>query len=134
MFGSKKRKEKKEEKRENKAIEDVKKNRSKYEEKVKKKLAKKLDADERIIGIVAYGNAGTYIAKTNKSRFYIGGVQGFSITETILTKDKILNVSKTGLMPPTLYLDLLNSKIRLFQEGDFTKMDYLHKEVVKLIG
>lgn len=134
MFGSKKRKEKKQEKKDNKALEQLEKDRSKLEPKVIKKLSKKLDKGENIIGIVSYNTNLCYIAKTNKNRFFVGGVQGFKTTETILTRDNIHNVSKTGLMPAYINLELINGTIRLFGEGDITKVDKLYMDTVNLIG
>ncbi|MBQ3422024.1 MAG: hypothetical protein IJH34_10210 [Romboutsia sp.] len=134
MFGMKKRAEKKQEKRDVKSLEQLEKDRSKLESKVIKKLSKKLDKDESVTGIVAYNSNLCYIAKTNKNRFFVGGVQGFKTTETVLTRDNIHNVSKAGLMPAYINLELVNSSIRLFGEANITKADKLYMDVINLIG
>lgn len=141
MFGLKKHKEKKQlkrdlkqEKRDNKSLEELAKNRNKIEAKVIKNISKKLDKDENIIGIVAYSSYLSYIVKTDKNRFFVGGVQGFKTIETILTKDKILNVTKTGLMPTYINLELINGAIRLFGEGNIAKSDKLYMDVVNLVN
>lgn len=135
MFGATKRKEKKEEKRTNKALEELQKNRTKIEAKVVKNLSKKLDKGETITGIVAYGTANTYIAKTTNDRFFVGGVQhGIKVMETILTRDKIMNVSKSGLMPANINLELINGSIRIIAEGNIYKVDKLYMDIVNLVG
>lgn len=134
MFGFKKRQEKKQEKRDNKALEELNKNRIKVEAKVTKKLSKKLDSDESIIGIVAYSTPSTYIVKTSKNRFFVGGVQGLKVMETILTRDKILNVSKAGMLPASINLELMNGNIRIVSEANIAKVDKLYMDIVNLIG
>lgn len=134
MFGMKKRAEKKQEKKDNKALEQLEKDRSKLEPKVIKKLSKKLDKDENITGIVAYNTNLCYIAKTDKNRFFIGGVQGIKTMETVLTRGNIHNVSKSGMMPAYINLELVNGTIRLFGEGHTTKVDKLYMDVINLIG
>ncbi len=141
MFGSAKRKEKKQlkrdlkqDKRDNKSLEELAKNRNKIEPKVVKNISKKLDSDENIIGIVAYSSNLSYIVKTDKNRFFVGGVQGLKTVETILTKDKILNVTKSGLLPAYINLELTNSSIRLFGEGNIAKADKLYMDVINLVG
>lgn len=141
MFGLKKRQEKKQlkndikqEKRDNKSLEELSKNRNKIEPKVIKNINKKLDKDESIVGIVAYSTYLSYIVKTSKNRFFVGGVQGLRTVETILTKDKILNVTKAGLMPTYINLELINGAIRLFGEGNIAKSDKLYMDVVNLVN
>ena len=132
MFGMKKRKEKKQQKRDLKSDKELVKNRTKYETKFKKTISKKLNPDETISGIVAYN--GSYIIKTSKNRFFIGGVQGLRFTETILTKDKILNISKSGLLPANINVELLNGNIRLFSEANVYKVDKLYMDTINLVG
>lgn len=134
MFGIKKRAEKKQEKKDVKALEQLEKDRSKLEPKIIKKLSKKLDKGESITGIVAYNTTLCYIAKTNKNRFFVSGVQGFKTIETVLTRSNIHNVSKAGLGPSYINLELVNGTIRLFGEGHLTKVDKLYMDVINLIG
>lgn len=130
MFGMKKRAEKKD----TKALKQLEKDRSKLELKVTKQLSRKLDKGENITGLVAYNTTLCYIAKTNKNRFFVGGVQGFKTIETVLTRNNISNVSKAGLGPSYINLELINGTIRLFGEGHLTKVDKLYMDVVNLIG
>lgn len=134
MFGSKKRKEKKQEKRDNKYLEELDKNRSKIEPKVIKKISKKLDKGETIKGIVAYSSTSSYIVKTSNNRFFVSGVQGLRVVETILTRDKIMNISKSGLLPANICIELVNGSIRLFAEANIIKVDKLYMDTINLIG
>lgn len=147
MFGLKKRKEKKERKREqkiekrvNKQIKGMDKQRNKAEDKVIKKISRQLFKDETIEGIVAYASTerfmpgGYYIVKTSNDRFFVGGLQRKKSVETVLTRDKILNVTKSGIMPTTVNLELVNGSITLFVEGKVAVADKLYMDTLELIN
>lgn len=146
MFGLKKRKEKKEQKKErklekrvNKQIKGMDKKREKAEDKVIKKISKQLSKNESIEGIVAYASAerfmpgGYYIVRTSEDRFFVGGLQRGKLVETVITKDKILNISKSGIMPTSINLELVNGNITLFVEPKVVKADKLYIDALELI-
>lgn len=121
--------------RDAKSLKQLLKNRNKIEPKVIKKISKRLDSDETILGIVAYRTYNNYIVKTSKGRFFVGGIQNkLKIAEMILTRDKIISVSKDGLLPANIKLELINGNIVIVQEANIAKVEKLYMDIVNLVG
>lgn len=121
--------------RDAKSLKQLLKNRNKIEPKVIKKISKRLDSDETILGIVAYRTYNNYIVKTSKGRFFVGGIQNkLKIAEMILTRDKIISVSKDGILPANIKLELINGNIVIVQEANIAKVEKLYMDIVNLVG